>query len=587
MEVSTTSVVKKIKRDYDDVTEYNQLVDAWNQLCHQATHSTEDDLQFADVEKAAIAALSSAPKDQAVGHIGHDVSRMINSFDYPAYLVTARGQVAATNLVAWREYQLEAQDSIDRLPFSIEGSDKISAVIDRELENKESRNQESSLILKRSHAQQSEQEATIAISVSYGETPTALVFVITTKWRPKSVEFLQQQFGLTKTESEILVSFIDGYSSQEIARIRGRSHETVRAQFQSMREKLGARNQTELLRTTLAVSDFTGNISEITSAIEHPYRRKTENVRAGGRVVEATLMGSFSGDPIVMIAGGSLYTFNAEFEQKLFDANLFVISVCPPSYGSTDSTPDGCLWIDQIAEDVCAVLDQLSIHQCVLLIKHTTAAMSYHLANRYSSRFSHIVQISTCGPASYDIPSGDNKRSAWVSGMLTACRNNSAIKKILIRGAVKAMVTIGARQFMRLQMSSNPIDAKYALLPENLTEYEHALEVAVRRGLSGYLQEQELLFEDWTPDIETVPMRITIIHGSDNKLFSIESVRSIVEKFPEKIDLVEIKNAGFTLVQSHPDEVVETLRSIVDANLPHRMGVSDVHPQPAGTRLTH
>lgn len=585
MDVSATSVVKKIKRDYNDVTEYNQLVDAWNQLCRQATHSVDNDLQFADVEKAAIAALSSAPNDRSEGQIGHDVSRMINSFDYPTFLVTSQGEVAACNLVAWREYQLEVQDSIDSLPFSIEGFESISGLIEKELGTDRESTREPSLIIKRSLAFEGEQEATIAISVSYGETPTALVFVITTKWRPKSVGLLQQQFGLTKTESEILVSFVDGYSSQEIARIRGRSHETVRAQFQSMREKLGARNQTELLRTTLAVSDFTGNIGEITSVVEHPHRRKTENVRAGGRVVEATLMGKFSGDPIVMIAGGSLYTFNAEFEQKLFDANLLVISVCPPSYGSTDTAPEGVLWIDQIAEDVCAVLDQLSIHQCVLLIKHTTALMSYHLANRYSSRISHIVQISTCGPASYDIPDNSNKRSAWVSGMLAACRNNSAIKKILLRGAVKAMVTLGARQFMRLQMSSNPIDGKYALLPENLAEYEYAQEVAVRRGLAGYLKEHELLFEDWTPDIEAVPMRITIIHGSDNKLFSIESVRSIVEKFPEKIELVEIKKAGFTLVQSHPGKVAEILRSIVDANLQPRMIVSDVHVSRAS--LTH
>lgn len=97
-------------------------------------------------------------------------------------------------------------------------------------------------------------------------------------------------------------------------------------------------------------------------------------------MVEATLMGDLTGDPIVTIAAITQYTFNAEFKQMLFDANLLLISICPPGYGKTDPTPKDISWTDQTADDMLAVLDQLHIPKCVLLIKYTNAPMSYRIA---------------------------------------------------------------------------------------------------------------------------------------------------------------------------------------------------------------
>ena len=180
--------------------------------------------------------------------------------------------------------------------------------------------------------------------------------------------------------------------------------------------------------------------------------------------------------------------------------------------------------------------------------------------------FFSFAQLSTCGPIAFDKSSDD--RSSWVTGIIRACTSNSAIKGILVRGGVKAWVTIGTKKFMKLQMSSNPIDAKYALRTENILESEHALATATSRGISDLLKEQALVFDDWTADIEAVQTDITVIHGCKNKLYSIESVRSLAAAFSNKIDLFEIKNAGFTVAQSHPDKVIKILRSVVDAQIP-------------------
>jgi len=563
MDIGTSKVIAKLKPDYDDPGEYDELVEVWSELCERAQKDVNDELQFADVEKAAIAALSSAPKEQPTGHVGHDISRMLNSFEYPTYLVTSDGYIAGCNLCAWREFNLEVHDSIDQLPFKIDGSEKISQLISKEIRQSD-KDPESTLLLKRTHAREGLQDATIAITISYGQAPTALIFVITAKWKPKSLKLLKKQFGLTKAEAAILISFVDGYSSQDIAKQRQRSHQTVRAQFQSIREKMSARNQTELLRTTLSVSNFTREIDEITNAVEHPHRRKSENITLGGRLVEATLMGDFSGDPLVMIAAANLYTFNAEFEKKLYDANLLLISVCPPGYGKTDPAPQGDSRIDVIKDDICSVLDRLCFKKCMLLITYTTAPICYALSRTLPSRFTHIIQINTCGPI-LDTALIDEQQPTWASGIIRACINNSTIKNILLKGAIKAWTTLGAKQFMRLQMSTTPLDAKYALLPENTREYEHALKTATQLGLSDVVADFNLAFGDWSDDIEATPLNITIIHGRENKLWTIDNVRLLAATFSDKIKLIEIKKAGFTLAQSHPDRVVEILRSVVNS----------------------
>lgn len=574
-DTGTREVVEKIKAEFDDPQEYDELVDAWSKLCERSSTALNEDLKFAEIEKAAIVALSENPEEQSIGHVGHNISQMLNSFDYPTFLVTPDGRVSASNLCAWKEFNLEVNDSIDRLPFKVDGSEKISQLISNEA-LKKSTDQDSALLIKRTHPGDGLQDATIAVSVSFGQTLTALVFVITTKWKPKSVDMLAEKFDLTKAEADILICFVDGYSSHDIAKQRNRSHQTVRTQFQSIREKLGVSNQTELLRTALSVSDFTRDIGNITAAVEHPYRRKSENVRAGGRVVEATLMGDFSGDPIVTISSVSQYTYHAEFEKLLYESNLLLISVCPPGYGKTDPALEKGSWIEQAGDDILAVLEQLSISRCTLLITYTNAPMSYRVARMNPTRFSHIVQLNTCGPAIFDKPS--SARSPWISGFVRACiMGNSAIAGILLRGYIRSWVAIGARQFMRLQMSSTPVDAKYALLPANTQESQHALETATWRGISGALQEHLLLFDNWTADIRAAQANVTFIHGVENKVFVIESVRSLAALFPDKINLIEIKNAGFTASMSHPGEVVEILRSVVEScsDTPERYLFSD------------
>ena len=48
-------------------------------------------------------------------------------------------------------------------------------------------------------------------------------------------------------------------------------------------------------------------------------------------------------------------------------------------------------------------------------------------------------------------------------------------------------------------------------------------------------------------------------------MFPIEGVRDFAAEFPDKIRLTEFDTAGFTLFQSHSDQVIKTLAEIAVA----------------------
>jgi len=564
--METSNVIKKIKSADDSPLDFDELVEAWNTLCVQACTENSDDFQFADIENAAIAALSEESGQSTSGQLGNEISSLLSSFDYPTYLVTVDGRVASANTAASIEFDLDIGNPINQLPFALDGAQPISAVI-RDAMDEEKVNV-TDAILKRAHAAENERDATIALTPSFGRVPMALVFVITTQWKPKSTQLLKRQFGLTNTESDVLISFVDGYSSQDIAQQRNRSHTTIRTQFQSILNKTGTRNQTELLRTVLSISDFTKGIGEIVDAVNHPHRRRAEVLREGGRIIEVTLMGDTNGKPILTIANAVNYTFSEKIEQALYDAGLYIISLCAPGFGRTDPVPDGINRMDCLSLDSLAVLDQLRINSCTMLAYNANSPVCYLLAGKIGHRFNHLIQIAGVPPYRF-VHTSDISQSSWATGILKAGVSHPGLKTMMCRCAMKAWATIGAKQFMRLQLSSNPVDSKHVLSAVNLREYDHALKTATRGGVSAAAVDLALQFDDWTAAVESLDTSITLVHGADDTIVPVDMVRRFAEAFPVKIELIELEDAGMPLLQSHTIEIIKLLKSAVEIDKPN------------------
>jgi len=562
MSSNIKAVVDRIATRDEHPIEFDELVVAWNRLCDENVCAENNTSQFIGVENAAIAALSETEKNVCSGNIGNNISRMLSTFSYPTYMVTARGRIAAMNDASNSEFELNIGDTINLLPFSLHESVQLSTVV-KDCLNSEA-NDNNNALLKRAHANGTDQVVSIAVAASHGRIPMALVFVIITPWRLNSSKLLRNEFKLTDTETEILNSFLSGYSSQDIAAQRQRSHATIRTQFQSILAKTGARNQTDLLRISLSVSTFIQDVGVIVDAVNHPHRRRAEILRAGGRIVEVTLMGDFSGKPMLTLANVANYTFNSTIEKSLYEAGIYIISVCTPGCGYTDSPPHGQSRLDCLSKDVEAILDQLEISHCSLLALNCNSALCFALANRIEERLSHAVQIAANVPVRFE--TSQQSCSNWKTGILKAGVMYPSIKKLLFVSSMKAWETIGAKQFIRLQLGSNPVNSGALLLPENISESQHALESATRCGISYATEDIYPIFGDWTSDVERLSINITVIHGVEDRLQKIESVRKYVQHISDKAHLIEVENAGMALMVSHTDDVIALIRLALQPN---------------------
>lgn len=82
--------------------------------------------------------------------------------------------------------------------------------------------------------------------------PLACVYVATEEAViPISAQNLAHWYGLTRAEAELATAFADGTSLQEYAELRDISLNTVRNQFAAIKQKLGARNQVDVVRRLL------------------------------------------------------------------------------------------------------------------------------------------------------------------------------------------------------------------------------------------------------------------------------------------------------------------------------------------------
>lgn len=555
------AVLEHLKRIPGDPDSLDKLIGAWNSLCRQRWIEQSDDLQFAEIDSAALAVFNDKPSTYVAEKVDRNISRLLSTFPYPTLLVNASGLVQGANVASLLEFDIDIGSPINDLPFLLEGSKNLSGLIAESLASDDFA--ESSL--RRVYVKDTEQMATMAITLSRGKSPSALVFVITSRWVPKSWTLFKQQFKLTSSEIDVLTHFVNGLSLQNIADRKGRSYATIRTQFQSLLNKTHSSNQAELLRTALSVSDFVNSIGVVTDAIDHPHRRKAEILRDNGRVVEVTMMGDFNGQTIVTIASPPCYTFNADFEQKLYDAGLRVISICSPRYGNTDIEPQGMDRLDCITQDVVAVMDQLSVRRFTLMLSDNSGPACYRIAASLPERVLAVVAVSQCGPVEFS--RGTKVAQPWVEGIVNAHFFNKTLKRFLIRGIARAWVMMGAERFVRLQMAKQPIDKKYALRNENITEYQMALDTASKCGLSAITDDIELVLGDFLGDIKATRAKIYIVHGTLMEMFTLGSIKSLVAECPNDIELITVNGAGFTLIHSHPHIVVDTLlRAINEAS---------------------
>ena len=72
-----------------------------------------------------------------------------------------------------------------------------------------------------------------------------------------------------------------------------------------------------------------------------------------------------------------------------------------------------------------------------------------------------------------------------------------------------------------------------------------------------------LTFEGWFSDVEDLPFKITVLHGSQDKLVKIDFTRTFSSSFPDKMEFIEIEVSGFAMILRQTDKS-SLLRKVIE-----------------------
>lgn len=552
-------VVDLIKHVNDDPLSFNALMDTWNRIFEIELNDTGD--RFAQVEGAAIKSLMSFEDVAPEAEIGRRVGKMLDQFPHAAFLVNQNGIISAQNAAAFSTFGLGFHEKLNQLPFALAGDEPLDAVVCDSLDPLRNHHD---AILRQAFSKNDESKVTLAITPSridrsgQGE---ALVFVINGAWTTNAGRLIQREFDLSNTERELLLSFLSGATTQEIAGARERSHATIRTQMYSLMGKMGARTQTELLRNALSVSQFIDQVSGLADALRFPHRKRVDAMRPHGRSVEVTLAGDLSGSPVVFLHSMTNYTNPPLVEKALFDHGICAICICRPGYSDTSPPLEGDDYFETFVGDLSSVLDQLGHDHAAVFAINTSPPLSYKLALAMPHRITHIIQSAGTVPLPYILNS--TAASSWAKGVISAGMDHPALMEFMIRTAVKAWRALGARRFMTLQCKQNQEELAAVLKPDSLREFDIALEISTGNGTKRAAKEMYLGFTDYSDDVRTNTAPTLILHGELDGVFAISSIRDFADDFPEKVKLVSFKDGYGPILCTHTNEVIGAIRDFI------------------------
>lgn len=397
-----------------------------------------------------------------------------------------------------------------------------------------------------------------------GRLRSALVFFVDIGWEGANSRFVARAYDLSRTEQEILEKFILGQSLEDIAQARCRSYNTVRTQFYSALGKCGLSSQVDLIREVVAGSMFQSLAAPAIEAARPQHCRALRLLRPGGRTLDVVASGDFSGRPILMLAGIGVQNVSPKKMAKFHAAGICLFAVSPPGLGHTDPAPEGTERLDCLADDVRFVLDQLGVKSAPFACFGTNLLMTMRLARRLPQQVSRIQSWITIPPARFRPEGVKGRPLNPVSSMAAALSISPALKDLVTRSGLRAWSLLGTRKMVKMHYRSEPETTEHLLSdPDALDAIDAGVKSAIRQGFhKDLLADAEAIHSDWFEDAQACPAPLEIVHGTQDKTNSIESVREFAQALEGRAHVTEVEDGGGFLHLTHEDLHVAFLRQI-------------------------
>ncbi|MHC9234148.1 bifunctional helix-turn-helix transcriptional regulator/alpha/beta hydrolase [Pseudooceanicola sp. 502str34] len=390
------------------------------------------------------------------------------------------------------------------------------------------------------------------------------------RWPDSHAEMLQNAFGMTPAEYAVMRALAAGHSVNEIAEMRGRSVQTVRAQVKALLQKTETRSQPELVRLMLSTvetappQDASQPAPRISRGIHQLEDRPFRTLPLpGGRQIEYLEFGDPAGRPVLYSPGlVTLCRWPARAERAAAERGLRVIVPLRPRIGGSSPLPPGTPRGPGVAHDLLALLDRLDLPQVTLMAQNHDLFFACMLQDAAPRRLEQVIGLGSVMPLCCAIQYA--RMSRWPRFMQSGARYTPDLLRDMARGTFAMSHCIGKLQALRLIYASSPDDLRVLREPET----QEAVLVGTEATLShesaateAYIDDLTTIHRtDWGPSLRRLiaAVPVTFVHGDHDPSMHPDTVRDRAAAFPGATYL-QLRDAGQMLFFTRWREILPLL----------------------------
>lgn len=368
--------------------------------------------------------------------------------------------------------------------------------------------------------------------------PLALVMSTELVWPEGFEETVQEAFGLTVAEVEIVRGITLGQPVRDIAEARGRSTETVRTQVRSILAKTETHSQSELVRVVLGLMDVAQMPTEGAAVV--PRSGGLESVAmqhlraADGRRLEWIEFGSPTGVPVLyMHMDYGLIRWPATAERAAQARGLRVIVPVRAGYGRTDLHPKGAEHVAGVAQDYLAVLDRLGVRRCAVLCLGADLRFALKLSLLRPGLVSGILGCAAQLPLQ---TAGQYERmDKWQRFILANARYAPKVLPFLVQAGFSLARRLGKEKFFAQVNGGSPADIETFARAEVREAMLEGSDVCLGTKLSAhetFTRECISSERDWSDLVRAVTVPVVLLQGDQDPQTPVQTIRELMADFP-------------------------------------------------------
>jgi pimeloyl-ACP methyl ester carboxylesterase/DNA-binding NarL/FixJ family response regulator len=384
-----------------------------------------------------------------------------------------------------------------------------------------------------------------------GETAKPLALVMSTElvWPEGFEATVQEAFGLTLAEVEIVRGITLGLPVKDIAEARGRSAETVRTQLRSILAKTEAHSQSELVRVVLGLMDMALMPSE-----EAPAQARRGNLEPlvyqyvkapDGRRLEFIEFGNPAGRPVLyMHLDFGFIRWPASAERAARQRNLRVVVPVRAGYGRSDPHPKGVDHLDGVTADYLAILDWLGIRRVAVLALGADLRFALAVAAARPGLVGGILgcaaQLPLQTAAQYD------RMDKWQRFILANARYAPKILPFLVQAGFSLARRMGKEKFFAQVNGGSAADMEAFARPEVREALLAGSEVTLsEKILAHHAFARECIGSerDWSALVHAAVVPVVLLQGDQDPQTPAQTIRELMGNYPH-LDVRFVPKAG-------------------------------------------